>query len=221
MRWVLPVGWLCAVAGCGTGTDIVDALDAPGPGSVGLILEWEAKPSIPGPISGDNTVTAIKLITENLRVVGDAGPGDPRTQVGSLELDWDQAGVPPAVLFPDAPPGLYSQVVLKLEGDESGDDEAYEIRGTAKVGDDLEDFAILDDEILSIVVDCNVQLQANEQKTIRMEIDFGAAINEVDFSALPVKSNRRVLEPDDPQMPVFRAKLLGSFSVQDTSGSAN
>jgi len=211
MRWVLGIGIVCVVAGCpGTAPDVPDAPDAPGQ-NPGLILTWDAKPVIPGPVTAEESVKDVKLLTENLRVVGDAGPGDPRTQVGLLELDWDDDGVPPAVLFPDAPAGLYSQVVLKLEGD-----EAYRIRGTADVSGTPVEYTIEDDEGLSIVIGCSVQLQAGEQKTIHVEIDFGDAINSVDFSTLPLVDNRRMLEPGDPQMPAFRTKLMQSFSVQDS-----
>src|SRR4051812_28165127 len=98
---------------------------------VGLALTWSTQPaSIPGEVDSNISVASMLFRVANLRVIGDAGPGDTRTSVDQLQLSWGQSGPPEPIRFGDAPSGLYSHVLMLVEGNIT--DYSYEITGTAK-----------------------------------------------------------------------------------------
>ncbi|HEU0032128.1 MAG TPA: hypothetical protein VFQ53_15950 [Kofleriaceae bacterium] len=222
MRCVIAV---CAVlvgavlAGCPAADDSDDMPDAPDGKTLGLELTWTMKSPVPGPITSEETIASVHFETQDLRVVGDAGPGDTRTQVSELDLEWTSSVSPSKVMFPDAPAGLYSQVLLRLEG-EAGENEAgYEIRGTTMIEGSEVPFTIRDTTSLALAMELSLQLDPAEKGTIDVEIDLHDAIDGVTYSSLPIVDGRRVLGPADAQMPAFRSKLMQAFSAQEATST--
>src|SRR5690606_2397487 len=74
--------------GCGDDSSMT-AADAAVVGG-GLVLSWSSDPeSWPGEIGDGLTVERATLVFDNLRLVGDAAPGDPRTTKSDFLLQWD------------------------------------------------------------------------------------------------------------------------------------
>lgn len=211
IRCVAVAGLLSA---CNPGhTDTPPPPDAPDtPGASGLIIEWSSDPSDwPSASFGGISLRRARFALESLRVVGDAGPGDPRTTATSLAINWDMGEMPAPITFDNAPPGLYSQVALVFDGT-SGND-SYNIQGRVMVGSQDYDFEIEDSDPLRFNVAIDEMLDPGEQAVIRLRVNFIAALQSIDWAEVETSDGRKELEDDDDEIEAFRAKLIESFQV--------
>ncbi len=154
----------------------------------------------------------------SLRVVGDAGPGDPRTTQSAMELGfaWTSSDQrPTTITFDDAPTGLYSQVAIAFDG---GSNDAYEIRGTVEVGSNTFDFRIEDSIPLTFNVSIDEMVSPGETAVIPLRINFSHALDSVDWATLDINDGRLELESGDPQMSMFRVTLIESFEIVSGGG---
>jgi hypothetical protein len=215
IRWVTIAGLL---PGCDTG-DTVGPADA-ATGARGLVVEWSSVPEPwPGQLPGGVTLERAILSVDSLRVVGDAGPGDPRTTANDLVVRWDDNSVPDASVFESAPVGLYSQLSLRLDGGVSS--SSIELRGTVALGGNAYEFHIEDTEALSVNLSIDRTLQPGAPVTLRMRVDFASAIAGLDFAAFDEDSGRLELDTGDAQMALFRQRLVTGFSIDDGGGQAS
>lgn len=117
--------------------DVVD------PDTRGVTVLFMADPALPLSFdSGDLEVSidSLQLRLENLRVIGDAAPGDERTRIDRLALRWpaDDSGSEGGdveIEYADAPPGIYSlfrasivyfEIDGEVEGRVDGEELEYE-----------------------------------------------------------------------------------------------
>lgn len=219
MRWefALLVG-LTACPGPNQGDDDVDANMN---GSRVLHLAWSVKPStIPDTTSSNVRITGAYFGAQNLRVVGDAiGPGDLRTYVDRLPIEWATDKVPKVSNFLDAPSGLYSRVGLELDDEGGGNSrDAYEITGTVNIEGSFVPFVIRDAQgrLMSVTIDPQVSLALHDDKTVRVQIDLTKITGTVDFDDLPVRDGKRVLDENNSQIGEVRKKLGEAFSVDNS-----
>ena len=191
--------------------------DAPPSGAVGLSVAWSTSPqTIPGTIMGDITVTGMLFRLMDLRVIGDAGPGDPRTTMDNFELTWaDGMPPPPNVVFADAPSGLYSKVSLIADGELI--DYSYEIDGTVKLQGVTQPFKIHDRSPIAVELDTNTTLDPGKSATVGIEIHLDDAISSIDFTMLDTENGVLDLDTLDDQMSSFRTKMIAGF-VEHGSG---
>lgn len=179
---------------------------------------WSSTPETwPGDLGAGVELEQARFALNSLRVVGDAGPGDPRTTIGNMEMGfaWDSGEQRPTdITFDDAPTGLYSQVAIVFDQtSSSGNSNSYELRGEVQVGSEDVEFRIQDDQPLTFNVDVDEMVSPGESAVVVLRINFKHAIDSLDFSMLEVDDNRLELEDGDPQMAVFRTKLVESFEV--------
>lgn len=173
---------------------------------VGLALSWSSEPSnIPGEVDGNVTISSMLFRVANLRVVGDAGPGDTRTSVDQIELSWGAGPAPGDVEFNDAPTGLYSHVVMLVEGNIPA--YSYEIKGTARVNGNPKPFYIHDLSPVGISMDTNTMLEPGQQTSLGIEVRIDQALQSLNFGALDDQMGTLVLDTFDDQMDDFRSKL--------------
>ena len=228
IRCVSLAGLACA---CGPG-DIPTQDDASGPMDSGLIVKWSASPAtIPGDVENGLTIHRARFALDNLRVVGDAGPGDPRTTTSLVALNWECASggtgttcsetvAPADMTFDDAPPGLYSQVALKFDGSGfSGAPESIDIRGEVDIAGTIWEYRIEGDNPLTFNVDVDKMVNPGEQATIMLRINFQHALDSIDWANMDTSDGRKELETGDSQMSTFRAKLIESFEVAVVGGA--
>jgi hypothetical protein len=213
IRCALIAGMLLA---CDTGDTTTPTADAPDvPGDSGLVVEWSSAPSAWPSTTNNVTLTRARFGLKSLRVVGDAGPGDPRTTASALEMGFAWSGAeerPSSIPFDDAPPGLYSQVALVFDALTS-DGDAYELRGMVEVSGEDYEFRIEDNNPLTFNVAIDEMLSPGEQAAIRLRINFTHALDSIDWQNVDTSDGRKELDNGDSQMSTFRAKLIESFEI--------
>ena len=195
-------------------------LDGDGTGTVGLSITWATSPTtIPGD-TADNTLTlaAMTFRLANLRVIGDAGPGDTRTSVDSIQLDWATGAKPKSVSFADAPTGLYSRVILVADGNLV--DYSYELTGTTKLDGTTLPFQIHDRSPLAISLDTSAMLEPDHGLTLGITIRIDQALQSLDFHKLANESGTLVLDTFDNAMSDFREKMMNSVFQADHLGDS-
>jgi hypothetical protein len=226
IRCVLFAGMLL---GCDPGDTNTPEDDGGIVGPSGLVIEWSSAPaSWPADVGDGVTLKCARFAMNNLRVVGDAGPGDPRTTASAMEMRfaWDNDCSkadqrPTNITFDDAPTGLYSQVAIVLDRDSSGtgSDDSYEIEGTVMLGSQLWEWKIQDTNAVNFNVGIDEMVSPGEIATIPLRINFTHALDSVDWATLDLSDGRLELEQGDTQMPTFRAKLIESFEIVSGGGS--
>lgn len=199
-----------AAAGCpgdpGTGPDAADG------GTTELRIEWIGLPaSLPGAVSSTATLERAKFRPDDLRVVGDAGP----IELDRETLEWASGIVPTPDVPAGAPPGLYSRLLFELEGDDDGggDEYAYELVGTARVGSTTRPFTIRDRGELELSLDFSIMLRAGSGARIPVRVDLGKLVEAVDFAQVPVVDGQFLVE-DGPPLAAVRAVVRDAFGIQ-------
>lgn len=212
IRCALLAGLLLACHTSDPGTP-----DAPqGSGASGLHVTWATEPVIAGNVESWLTLESATFAFDNLRVIGDAGPGDPRTTASAFTLHWDSTSSPAPIDFPDAPSGVYSKVSFQIDGHLIVN--SYHLKGQVNVNGTWFPYDVEDHNALSLSLDINRTLAPGGMETIALLIKFHDALTGVDYSALPLDDGTTLqLETGDPQMTNFRDKLTQGFTV-DTSG---
>jgi hypothetical protein len=211
IRCVVLAGLLL---GCDPGhTTSPDATEGPS----GLTVAWSSAPSSWPSTTDLVTLKNARFALDSLRVVGDAGPGDPRTTTNSLSLRWDKDAQPGDISFDDAPTGLYSQVALALDGHNTT--ESFRIEGDVTVGSTNYEFRIEDDNPLGFNVDINQMVMPGTSSTIHLRVNFTHALDSVDWQNVDLDSGRLELSTGDPQMSTFRANLVESFEIVNAGGA--
>ena len=118
--------------------------------------------------------------------------------------------------FDQAPPGLYSQVALKFDGSAfsgSSPPPSFRIQGEVDIGGTLWDFDLQGDNPLTFNVNVDKMVDAGEQATIQLRINFVHALETIDWANLDTNDGDKELEDGDPQMSMFRTKLQESFEI--------
>jgi hypothetical protein len=217
VRTCLLLGVIAACHGSDPSAPDGSMLDGDGSNASnhGLSITWTTSPSsIPGDTDGDNgSIATMTFRVFNLRVIGDAGPGDNRTSVDSIELDWATGAKPSPVSFVDAPSGLYSRVILLADGNLI--DYSYELAGTTKLDGNTMPYQIHDRTPLAISLDTSVTLDPNQTASLGITIRIDQALQSLDFHKLSNQSGTLVLDTFDDAMSDFRDKMMNSVFEAD------
>jgi len=186
--------------------------EAAGRGTGGLVVQWASTPeSWPGDLGNGVTIDRATFAFDSLRVVGDAGPGDPRTTASGFMVRWDENTVPSPVMFGDAPSGLYSQVSMAIDGHTTT--ESFDLRGHVNLDGTDYEYRIDGDNPLEATIQIEEMLTPPATATVRLRIDFKNALESLDFKTLTIDGGRIELDDSDPEMVEFRKKLVESFVV--------
>lgn len=184
-----------------------------------MTVEWTTTPATwPGPIKDGVVLESARFALDSLRAIGDAGPGDPRTTVRTLDIRWDSSTMPDQIAFADAPTGLYSQLALSLDGHLI--ENSYRFEGTAHVNGVDWQFRIEDSNAMPVTLSINKTVSPGANTMVLINVDFQHAIESIDFTTLPVDDGRLQLETSSPAMVDFRKKLLESFTAPTFSAAA-
>ena len=220
-------GWLaCIVAtGCGSGPSSAgaDSAVATGDGSntitPALSVRWATEPvAIPGDAGSNVTISRLLFRVANLRVIGDAGPGDTRTSVDAIQLGWSQGVTPESVGFAHAPTGLYSRIILLADGNLA--DYSYEIGGSVNLDNVATPFVIHDRSPLAISLDTSATLDPGQATALTITVRIDQALQALDFHQLAHTSDGGLaLDTFDNAMRDFREKMMTNvFESDDTGG---
>jgi len=210
MRRVLFIAIAALAPACGDPSPSDDDGGSDGGGgSGGLELQWHSV-GVDGPV-GEVTVETLGLWLSDLRIVGDAAPGDDRTYLSYAELQLD-GGDEPEQHFPDAPPGRYSSLDFALRGPVDGED-AWRLRGTVLIGGAPYTLDVHDETTTAFSLPLDLMLAAGESRIIHVEVDVAAVISGVDWSAMPRDGDRVEIDDEDAELAPFRARLVSSITV--------
>jgi hypothetical protein len=183
----------------------------------GLQVTWSSGTPIPGNATSDVTVSKLLFRVANLRVIGDAGPGDNRTSADSFQVQWAQGMTPATETFADAPSGLYSHIVFLADGNLV--DYSYEIEGTAKVDGNITNFKIHDRSPLPVSLDTSTTLEPNQATSLAIVVRVDQALTSLDWSKLNNQNGTLTLDTFDDAMSDFRGKMVNSvFSTDHPNG---
>ena len=218
VRSALLVGLLCACQGTNTAAPDGGSGSDAGSGGTGLRVTWSSSPDIPGSAGNNVTVQGAVFRIDSLRVIGDAGPGDPRTSQTDFVVRWGSDEHPDPILFADAPTGLYSKVTVQADGHLV--DYSYEIEGKVDVNGTTEDFMIHDRDALTANIDISTMLEPATEAQIPIRVRIDDALGVVDFSQLDYDEGHLELDTFDAQMAAFRDKLAASFELDDSGGGS-
>src|SRR5262249_20981845 len=224
MLRAIAVGLVAAALGCSSsapgdvdggvadGPSGIDsgAGDIDGPAGVGLEIDFVAAPPLPNVASGVS-VDECRVWLRDLRVIGDAAPGDSRTSLAQLELDFEPGRNPPGVLFPQAPPGHYSQLAARLG--RSDGSNSFQIRATVTGGGQTYELEIRDDTPADISVALSVRVE-NQAVAVPSALAL-SLLGSIAWSTAPHDDNNRIeLDGTSPITATVRAALVAGFHAQ-------
>ena len=219
-----------ALAGCSDpGTNPPDVmpdagirLDAAGeepdaaPGGAGLIFRFASNPSLPGELDGeyDPVIEEAELLLVQVRAIGDSSPGGEGTSADSLELSWEDDGAE-ELRFPQAPPGIYSQLMAEIE--------SYELEGTVRIDGEDVPFVIAQESGAGIQVSLSLdglELEPGMDRVVSIHVNVGDVIQAIEWDAVPVDDEGWLhVGPESPEGAAVRAALAESLGDEgDSSG---
>ncbi len=185
---------------------LVDGMEEPG----GLVVAFVPKDPLPADAGGsfDAVVERVTIAFRDFRAIGDAAPGDSRTTVPELNLDFRKDRTPPDVRFPDAPPGLYSGLdgrVVRLE-----------VRGTVVVEGVTRQYELEDKTPLDVAIPLEgVSVEPGRETRVRVELESRILVQNLDWSGIePDEEGKLEMESDDPQIAGVRDALLSAFGAK-------
>ena len=186
-------------------------------GAAGMHVTWSTSPAMwPGAIASGFQLDNATFLFDNLKVIGDAGPGDDRTSANAFQLHWDATNMPATIDFTDAPTGVYSKVTFQIDGHLI--QSSYKLHGHVTVSNVSVPFEIEDREALSLSLQCNRTLAPGGSVTIDVVLNFTDALKSIDWTKVHTDDNGNLeLDTTDSQMPSFRNKFASSFAI-DGSG---
>jgi hypothetical protein len=186
-------------------------------GTPGLNVAWHAQPSsVPGQVTDKIMISSATFSAQLLRVVGDAGPGDLRTTAPQPTLAWSSGVTPPTINFSSAPTGLYSEVLVEIDGLIIAN--TFEIRGQVHRDSDNKDWQFFlhnrTDSLDVSIQNINTTLNPGAMVTIHIGVDFEHALTSLNYDQLDVENNTLDLDDGDGQADSFRHALEESFHLE-------
>jgi hypothetical protein len=209
----IPLAWAVMVlAACGPGDlDPDGGDDDPDGRSGGLVFRWTA-PDIDRAL-GQVTVESLELRLRDLRVVGDAAPGDARTYLAQQELELN--GSDRETRFEDAPPGRYSSLEFAIARP-TDEDSAWALYGTVVLGDETFDLEVFDPVTSPISLRVDLDLTDGRTRIVTIEVDVGAVALAIPWSTVvPDDDGDLVVEGESPLLVPAREALRAGFAVVD------
>jgi hypothetical protein len=183
-----------------------------GGGGAGLIFRFTSDPSLPGELDGDYdaVIADAALVLAQVRAIGDSSPGGEGTSADRLELSWDDGEVE-ELRFPQAPPGIYAQVMAVLE--------SYEIEGIVQIDGDDVPFRIAAASGAGIQIALSLdglELEPGMDRVVNIQVDLADVVKAVDWDAVPADEDGLLhVGPESDQGATVRERLADSFDDDD------
>lgn len=188
--------------------DIGDA-DARPSGAGGIVLEFRARPRLPGDVGGPFEVELDKadLRARDLRIVGDA-PVDERTRRDMVMFTWAQEIE--EVAYPDAPVGLYTRVL--------GSVQKLELNGSVRLGEERVPFEVELEDSVPIAIELGaIDLTAGETRTIRIDVELGPIVRDLPWDTVELEEGKLSVEDDSPLIDSIEDAVAAAFDADAPS----
>lgn len=219
MRWT---GALLVFAACNSGGNaMVDGgADAPTDGQrePGVVVRWTPSARLPGPVITNVSVSNATFSVNLFEVVSPQG----HDELERFDLEWSDDKQPTISSLPDAPPGDYQVVKVKLD--------SVELRGTwTNNGDQVKYRIETKFPFFTKQLPLAKTLDAGGSLPLSVGFDVGAALAAVNFALLAPHGGGGggddddqgededdvELEDGDPQMVTFRTAMFAGISLGD------
>ena len=197
--------------------------DAPVAGAAGLTLQFRGVPPLPANLDGafEPRLDWVRIDLENVRAIGDSAPGDERTTRDELSLAWsagdgdddEPENDPVVVSFDQAPPGLYSHVLVQLTH--------YQLEGTVDIEDNDRDFDIDDTPSSPLAISIalgGVTLEAGETRQLTIDVACGAAVVDTPWDQVEPEDGDLEVGSSSPHIGGIRARMESAFSYAGSGG---
>lgn len=206
------IGVLILLAGCHIGS--VAGPDASGEPGLGMFVNWNAKPMLPGRLTDKLTVSEATFQLDHFQVLSDFGAA--ATTHAKYALTWGNDAVPQQEKFPNAPATTYSLISLVLMSASFGQN-AYEIHGTWQDNGTTmpRRFVVRDQGSLAIEFGCNAMLPAAGSATIAIKVDLRNALSEIDFTSLDDGGDDTLELYGGKELDNFRGRLMKAFKLDN------
>lgn len=204
-------GWLVA---CG-GTPAAPDAGGPDGGSLGGVqVEWRAQ-ALPLEVEDDLRIDDVAVALRTVRALGDAATGD-STTASDVMLTWAAGQAPAPIVFPDAPPGVYSALELRFGGTPT-----LHVDGEVLIEDTWTPFEIIDDAPTTLDLALSGELGPGERVIMAVDVNLAALVAEIDFTEVePADDGVLRIDPSSPLIPVVRDGLEDAFEAEVEDGSA-
>jgi hypothetical protein len=210
-RFLLVAATLLFAACSAPGEDEPDGGGRDGDGGgAALSFELTTAPAVPGTV-GAVEIDELRVWLRDVRAIGDSAPGDERTSIAELELEWRAGRAPAPVVFSAAPPGVYARLDARL-GRTGGGGNAWELRGRVRRSDGVFELEIEDEQLAAISVSLDALTLGATSRVVTIELALGF-LSSVDWQSLPVDGDRIRLEPGAPQLAPISAALAAGFRL--------
>ena len=212
----------CGVGGVeGADADVGDGDASPGqpdarPSRGGLLFTFRSAPTdLPTDPDGGNkmVIERADIWMRNVRAVGDAAPGDERTRIESVHLDYSLLepvdGGTLRFEFPQAPPGLYSVLIAEVT--------RYSLEGTVEIGGDEFDYKI-DVEVApprTINVDLKGQDLGSTTLHVPIKSDLRKLPRAINWNQVELEDGELEVDSDDPVVEGMNDKLGEVHTLDD------
>jgi hypothetical protein len=232
---ITAVAWC---AGCGTGA-VSGADGSPGGADgageeAGVTVEFatlgpNGQPAAEGPLEFELfTVEKLTLQLHDLRLIGDTAPsGD--LVFDSRAMQFPSTSGSPRVSFVQAPPGIYSRFTFEIErswADETlpegfeGQRLSVRVIGEAHIGNKDRKFTYDCDELTSIALDFDHEVEPGVPGMIAIELDLQEWFTGVDWEMLDSQGNPNMpimigMGMNQETADILRAALAGAFEVRE------
>ncbi len=220
LRFRVGVGIVGCLAGCGTAAP-GQGPDAGGEESVGLVLEFRARPDLPddgvvGNTDHGEVITHVSLQVTDVRAAGEAAAGDDATYAPQIMLSWQETN-DQLLRFEHAPRGRYSKLLAEVA--------SYEISGALAANGQPGAFVITDAPPGGLKIDLKIEdffLEAGTQGTIRIDVDLRKSVREMDWSYMEDTMDPRcmdarcyLVDENSEKIDDVREKLVEGFKIRD------
>lgn len=214
-----------ALAGCpGPGEDPPDLTPDAGsepdagepPAGSGLVFRFESEPGLGedelggeyNPVIDEAVLTLVQV-----RAIGDSATGDARTSADQLTLSWEEGDVE-ELYFPQAPPGIYAQLLAELV--------SFEITGTLQISGERVPFRIAETGAnieIAIGLD-GLAIEPGMDRTVPISVELGDVIEAVDWEQVPAGEDGVLhVSPSSENMAQVRERLRDGFEDEEGDSS--
>ncbi|WP_152629521.1 hypothetical protein [Haliangium ochraceum] len=193
----------------------IDAGDAGGPGgSAGLAFHFASAPSLPGDAGGkyDALIEDARFGLVQVRAIGDSATGE-NTSRDSFDLAWTGGGGEDELSFPQAPPGIYAQLLAEVI--------RYDIYGTLELDSGRVPFRLSQENSAGIALSVSLgalELEPNMDRVVEIAVNIDDIVDAIDWDEVaPDEAGRLRVGGSSPQGGELHEAIADSFGDDDGS----
>lgn len=177
----------------------------------GLLFHFVTQPPVPGAVADSDfpaTLERASVALEEVRSFGDAAPGDERTTLAKVALEFASEPGANIAFFPDAPPSRYSHLAAEIQ--------SYSLFGTVVLDQDPIPFSIEDTPPVPLSVDVGLSGVEVVDALVEVDIELHLAIvvKDVEWELYDPGSTSIEIDAGSPQIDDLREHIADAFGSE-------